>query len=191
MATCKSEDTLTTEEVAEGIAALSEADWLRIKKVARFLTGSNDVARDLQHDAIDRALSGERQCRRDVTIPRFLCEAMRSIISSQRKSDAVRARTELAFVSDPTSAGRPDQVDPGPFVILASEDECARIRSTVLELFADDQRAQTIADGRMEGFVGEDLCDLAHVDKKALAAKNRLIRRRVEGAFPKGWHNGN
>lgn len=193
MAASKSEDTLTTEEISAGIAALSDADQARIRKVSVLLTGSSDAARDLRHDAIDRALAGERKrkCPRDVSIARFLCEVMRSIIWSQRNSDAARTKAEQVFVTDPTSEGRQGKVDPGPFAVLASEEECQRIIGAILNVFSDNDVAQTIAEGRMEGLTGEELCGLAGIDKKELATTHRLIRRRIEGAFPKGWHDGN
>lgn len=191
MAKGDSEDTLTAEELSDGITALSDADWIRIKKVSMLLTRNADVARDLQNTAIDRALAGERKCPRNVSIARFLSEAMRSIISSQRISDAVRARTELAYATDPTSEGRQDRVDADPFTELASEEECQRIVAAVLEILADNDVAQTVAEGRMEGLTGEELCELAGIDKKELATTHRLIRRRIEREFPKGWHDGN
>ena len=125
-----------------------------------------------------------------MTIARFLCEAMRSIVSSQRGSDAVRARAEMVYVSDPTSVGDAAKTDPGPFASLASDEECQRIADAVLSLFSDDEAARDVAEGIMEGLEGEELSEWASIDKQQLATKRRLIRRRVESAFPEGWHNG-
>jgi len=191
MAASSSEDTLSAGEISAGIDALSDADWARINKVSVLLTGCKDAARDLRQEALSRALGRERRCPRDVTIARFLCEAMRSIVSSQRGSDAVRARAEMVYISDPTSIGDAAKTDPGPFVALASEEECGRIVDAVLELFSDNETASSVAEGIMEGLEGEELSEWASIDKKQLATTRRLVRRRTESAFPKGWHNGN
>jgi DNA-directed RNA polymerase specialized sigma24 family protein len=190
MAASDSDDTLSADEVAAGIAALSDADWARIKKVSVLLTGCKDAAQDLRQEALSRAFGLDRRCPRNVTIARFLCEAMRSIISSQRGSNAVRARTEMIYVSDPTSAGDAAKTDPGPFASLASDEECRRIADAVLSLFSDNETARDVAEGIMEGLEGEDLSEWASIDKQQLATKRRLIRRRTESAFPEGWHNG-
>jgi DNA-directed RNA polymerase specialized sigma24 family protein len=190
MAASKSGDSLTAEETSAGIAALSDADWARIKKVSVLLTGCKEAARDLRQEAIARALGGERNCPRDVTVAKFLCEAMSSIIWSQRNADAVRSKTELAYVTDPTSCGRPERADDSPFAVLVSDEECQRIVDSVLQLFDDNQVAQDVTEGIMEGLEGEDLSKLAGIETKELASNRRLIRRRVDGAFPKGWHDG-
>lgn len=191
MAASNSDDTLTVEEISAGIAALSLADNARIQKVSVLLTGCKDAARDLRQEAICRALSRERKCPRHVSIARFLCEAMRSIVWSERRSDAVRAEAEFEYATDPTSEGLVGRADPGPAEKLVSEGECERISTQIVSLFADNDVAQTVAEGIMEGLEGEELCELTGIDKKALATKHRLIRRRIDRAFPEGWHDGN
>jgi DNA-directed RNA polymerase specialized sigma24 family protein len=191
MAARTSEDPLSAEDISAGIAALSDADWARINKVSVLLTGCKDAARDLRQEALSRAVGRERRRPHNVTIARFLCEAMRSIISSQRGSDAVRARAEMVYVSDPTSFGDVAKTEPGPFVALASEEECGRITDAVLNLFSDNKTASSVAEGIMEGLEGEELSEWASINRKQLATTRRLVRRRTESAFPEGWHNGN
>jgi hypothetical protein len=39
----------------------------------------------------------------------------------------------------------------------------------------------------MEGMDGEDLRQVTDLSKTGFASKRRLIRRRIEKAFPDGW----
>ena len=60
------------------------------------------------------------------------------------------------------------------------------IKQVILDLFEDDLVAQTIVEGDMDGIEGEELRSLTGLDLKAFASKRRLIRRRINGKFPKG-----
>ena len=57
----------------------------------------------------------------------------------------------------------------------------------LVSLFEDDEIAQVILEGMMEGIEGEELRKLTELDKTAYQSKRRLIRRRIEKRFPKGW----
>jgi hypothetical protein len=56
--------------------------------------------------------------------------------------------------------------------------------STLLE---EDPVAQVMVEGMMEGMGGEELREVIGLTKIAFASKRRLIRRRIDKAFPKGW----
>lgn len=60
------------------------------------------------------------------------------------------------------------------------------IRREIIALFDDDLEAQTIAEGTMDGMEGEELRSCTGLDEKAFATKRRLVRRRIDKAFPKG-----
>jgi hypothetical protein len=59
----------------------------------------------------------------------------------------------------------------------------------VLALFDDDPVAQVLVEGIMEDMEGQELCELAGIDTEQLATKRKLIRRRIDRAFPRGWHH--
>ena len=61
------------------------------------------------------------------------------------------------------------------------------IRRRILELFEDDPKAQILAEGMMEEIEGVELQTLLEMDEKEFASKRRLVRRRIDRAFPKGW----
>ncbi len=56
-----------------------------------------------------------------------------------------------------------------------------------MSLFDGDEMAQIIIKGDMEGVDAKELYDLTGLDKTAYASKRRLIRRRIEHAYPEGW----
>jgi hypothetical protein len=70
---------------------------------------------------------------------------------------------------------------------MMSEEEAARIKAAVLALFADDIVAQTLAEGVMEELDAVELRALTGLDLTGFASKRRLVRRRIDKAFPGGW----
>lgn len=178
---------LTELEVKRAISALGPADWLRLHKAARALCrNAHFDAEDLLQEAFERALDGSRQCSRTLDVVRFLVGVMRSIASDWRK--ARRRRPEMSLVG-PT--GRLQEV-----VIkvrdvrlaadewLASTQEVTCLRQTILQLFADDSIAQRMLEGIMEGIAGEELRSLTQLSQTQFDSKRRLIRRRIDKAFP-------
>jgi hypothetical protein len=71
--------------------------------------------------------------------------------------------------------------------VLAGEQEAHRIRHAVIDLFAEDPVAQVMVEGMMEDMEGEELREVTGLTKIGFASKRRLIRRRVDQAFPHGW----
>ena len=185
---------LTHLEIHRAIAALGQADWLRLHKVARALcrnvcrSGGFD-ADDLLQEAFQRALNGGRQCPRDVEVTRFLAGVMRSIASDWGK--ARRRRPEMRL--DAPSGALLEvvvQVRDGCLdaeELLASTEESAGVIERIKDLFADDPTALKIIDGMLEGRAGAELRSAAELSEKEFASKRRLIRRRIDKAFPKEW----
>ena len=67
---------------------------------------------------------------------------------------------------------------------LASTQEAICLRQTILELFADDGVAQRMLEGIMDGIAGEELRSLTQLSQTQFESKRRLIRRRIDKAFP-------
>lgn len=189
---------LSPAEIEAAINQLSQANFSRLRELARLRSRASPMdADDLLQEAFVRALDGSRRCPRHVDIVRFLDGVMHSIAS-----DAVKAQNrrppELRLV--PASAGDDDlplldPPDPRPNAeeeLVAAEQELAaaeeadRIKRAILALFDDDLEAQTIAEGTMDGIEGEELRSCTGLDEKAFATMRRLVRRRIDKAFPKG-----
>jgi RNA polymerase sigma-70 factor (ECF subfamily) len=70
---------------------------------------------------------------------------------------------------------------------LTRDQHAGAVRRHVLSLFDDDPEARDIVEGTMEGLSPGELRELTGLDKTAYASKRRLIRRRIENAYPEGW----
>ncbi len=182
---------LTTEEIAEAICALSVAQWNKLQKIARLYRRSYE-AEDLLQEAFTRALSGSRNCPRDINILHFLAETMRSIASDRAKS--LRRKPELKFadLNGGNDEGEeleydPPETKPTAEQHLSSEQDVKKIKESILVIFKDDEIAQIMVEGIMEGMEGEELRNLTDLDKTAFNSKRRLISRRLNKAYPEGW----
>lgn len=181
---------LTTDEVQEALAALTAADLLRLKRAAAtYAVGIGVEASDVINEAIRRALDGTRKCPTDLPLLIFLVGAMRSMAWAARES-----RKEEPMIESMSST-----LDDGPVVIepiddnrnaeerlLAREDSQARLK--VLEtLFGDDEDAQLVIMGDLEEMDASQIRALGGWDESAYATIRRRMRRRINGAYPKGW----
>ena len=181
---------LTRVEVKRSIAALTAADWLRLHKVARALCRDGAFqADDLLQEAFQRALDGTRHCARTLDIILFLAGVMRSIASDWRK--ARKRRPEMSLV---TATGWLQevvlQVRDNSCVaeeVLVSNEEAARLQQAIFALFADDAVAQRLLEGIMDGLTGAQLRSLTGLSETEFASKRRLIRRRIDKAYPGDW----
>jgi DNA-directed RNA polymerase specialized sigma24 family protein len=180
---------LSREEIEQTIRTLPDAGMVRLRKAAAaFCRGTTLDPSDLLQEAFARALRGERNCPADVDVVRFLAETMHSIASDEMKK-RVRHRelqTVPLFADDGLAHDPPDPKANAEDA-LAGEQEAGRIKRVIVDLFADDLIAQVMVEGMMEGMEGEELREVAGLTKVAFASKRRLIRRRIDKAFPQGW----
>ena len=179
----------TPDEIACAIQDLSDADWTRLRKVAAVYARNRPVEPDdLLQEAFHRALDGRRNCPVQVDPVKFLAEAMRSITDGELQKSEARPR----LVPIANCGGDETAVDP-PDPALDSEqragsaEEAAAMKACLLSLFEDDEIAQLILEGMMEGIEGEELRELTDLDNTAYQSKRRLIRRRIDKKVPKGW----
>ena len=87
-------DTLTVDELRTSIQSFTQADLLRLRKVACLLCGGTDYEwNDLINEAIARALAESRRCPRTTRPIVFLGNAMKSIVSDNRESRSARPET--------------------------------------------------------------------------------------------------
>ncbi len=178
------------EEIAEEIRELPPAGLIRLKKVAhRYAAGGSMTAEDLLQESYLRAIDG-RICPLNVDVVRFLAEAMRSIADGEQE----KVGNKLATVSVSGTDTIAEEVTTVTDASMNAEERIIReeedraVQKAIIALFADDEIAQLIVEGMMvEGFEGEDLRELSGLDEMAYATKRRLIRRRIDKAYPKGW----
>src|SRR6185312_4808135 len=132
--------TLSSGDVAEAVRALSDADWARLHRVAKFYCANRPLnPDDILQEAFCRALD-TRVCPAGVSVVKFIAEIVRSVASDAMKS---RARHPEAPLDDEASAARPD---PGlsAEAALAEKQEMDRIKKAMIGLFSGDPVAEII-----------------------------------------------
>ena len=175
------------EDVRAAIEAFTDLDWHRVNRAAAYWAQLHGAeANDLLQEAIERALDGARICPAHVSVVAFLSGVMRSISADWRKARARRGEVRL-MTEDGRMVVDPIDARPNAAELAESLQQTQFIKQVILDLFEDDLVAQTIVEGDMDGIEGEELRSLTGLDLKAFASKRRLIRRRINGKFPKGW----
>jgi RNA polymerase sigma-70 factor (ECF subfamily) len=177
------------DDIAKAVRELTPADWIRLRKSAAFWALGRPIsAKDLLQEAFARAMDG-RVCPADVGILKFLALTMRSIAHGEGEKVGNRLLLVSADASESVAQKVLDLHDPGAGAEqqMMSQETVTEIRSAILALFDDDATAQIIAEGLMDGIDGEELRVLCELDAIKYNSKRRLVRRRIEKAFPKGW----
>lgn len=180
------------EEFKAALAALGQADLLRLRRAADQLVGDGVMGRDdLIQESYCRVLAGSRPWPSDVRLLPFLVNVMKSVVSNERRK-LRRSEEDGSAVRAPLSlhdaAGRlaVDTEDPRPNVedVLLADVGVAEFKRGILGLFADDPEAQLLVEGMAEGMQGEELRQLADLDLTSFNSKRRFVRRRIEKHMP-------
>lgn len=177
------------DDIAKAVRELTPAEWIRLRKSADFWAKGRPIgAKDLLQEAFARAIDS-RVCPADVGIVKFLAQTMRSIASGEGEKTDNKLQRVSANASEVVAQKVLNFRDPAPGAEqqILSEETVLEIRSGILALFGDDPAAQLIAEGLMDGNDGEELRAVCELDVTAYNSKRRLVRRRIEKAFLKGW----
>ncbi len=190
MSAAEPEPTRTRDEIEATISGFSLADWARLRKAARIYSSATMEAGDLLQEAVTRALC-TRECPADVDVIRFLAQAMRSIAHAEKaKMKHVAELVAVAQTGDADEGVNLQDEGEGPETVLISMQAAANYRSTfnaIRSLFADDPVARDVLDGRLEELTPQEIQELTGISKTGYESKMKLIRRRIEKAYPKGW----
>jgi DNA-directed RNA polymerase specialized sigma24 family protein len=182
------------DEIADAIRAFTDAQWVRLRTVAekyarKYARLCPLEADELLQEAFCRALAEDRRCPAHVGPVRFLAEVIRSIADGEIN----KVENQIAVVpvmqpgAVPESAVDPRDSRMSAEQSLTADEDAEAFRQTMLGLFPDDQQARDLLDGIMEGYEGEELRALTDLDEISFASKRRLIRRRIDKHYPKGW----
>ena len=185
--------TLSTEEAKTALSALSDADMLRLSKISRRYCAGRIDPNDLLQQAFMVILAGDRKWPCDINIMCFMVGTIRSLASSRFKSH--NRSPELHLVA--TADGYDDEENlietttpydgPNAEQTLILEQETTAIYEAALRLFEDDEIAKLIVEGDMDGMSAAELRELTGLEQTAYNSKRRLIRRRIDSAYPEGW----
>jgi hypothetical protein len=155
---------LSPDEIIKAIKGLTDGEKTALVRIARFYARKTPYDyEDLINEAYCRVLDPERRTwRRDVPVLIFLSGVVRSIAWEWRS----HSLNELIEVGDQGA---------GALGAIAKMDAMK-----VLSLFNDDQVAQKIVLGMMEGARGEELEQASGLSKTEYESKRKKIRRRIE-----------
>lgn len=182
--------TRSRDETESAILAFTEEDQLRLRKVSWYYASRHPIeAEDLLQEAIARALDGSRKCPVNVSVVKFLAEAMRSIAHGESEKSENRAVTlSLAGIIDEKDEARnhPD-MSPSIEETMIEEENAAVLHDSILSLFEEGTPARDMVEGMMDDWSAEELREVMGLDKTAYASMRKLIRRRLNKAYPEGW----
>jgi DNA-directed RNA polymerase specialized sigma24 family protein len=166
----------TAADVARAIHALTDADLVRLRALARLWTrglpghlGWSDVL----HEAIARALDGTRRWPSGVPILAFLSGIMRSICIDQWRREQ---RDSLLLVRDGVASDAVATADAAardPERMLAAAQRLAAIH----RLFAGDPAALKIIAGLAEGLTADEICGRYAMSERDYDATRKRMRR--------------
>lgn len=183
-------DYLSAAEIGAGFDALSPDDKLKLGAIETIRRrGTGFGAGDLLHEAVCRALTGDRHCPRDVPLMAFLVETMRSIASHARKKQ--RRSVPLSAVPHAGGTAADSQADPpaagpSPEDLLMEKEDAAAVQA-IHDHFEDDPEAQLVLMGWAEELRGGPLREATGLDQAALDYAAKRIRKRVRALYPQGW----
>ena len=167
----------TTVDIARAIHALSDADLVRLKALARLWARGLPEAvgwADVLHEAIARALDGSRKWPPGVPILAFLSGIMRSICDDHWR----RVRRELeVFVrgedlTDVCASGAA-ATSPSPERVVSAAQSLAAID----RLFSADPLALKIIAGLAEGLTPAEICKLHGMSEREYDTTRKRMRR--------------
>ena len=166
-----------SRDVAAALAALSNAELLRLNALARLWTrGLPETLSwaDVLQEAIARALDGSRRWPPGVPILAFLSGVMRSICDDHWRHTVREARVIIrsGHAADTgveeASAGHPD-----PERVLAA----AQALSDIYDLFAGDNLALKVITGLADGLTAAEICDTYRLSEREYDTTRKRMRR--------------
>lgn len=180
----------TRDELEDAIRDLSAADWGRLYRIAGYHARGRPVeSQDLLQEAFRRALEDDgRKWPIGLNVFQFLAGAIKSITHGELEK-AERRPKLVAIANEGEAEGETNLPHPSPDAeqCLVNDQDHAVMKAALLALFENDPTAQVIVEGIMEGMEGQELRELTDLDVTAYESKRKLIRRRIDKKFPKGW----
>ncbi len=182
--------TLPRDEVESAILAFTDDDLLRLRTISwKYAPRCKLQGDDLLQEAIVRALDGSRKCPANISVVKFLAEAMRSIAHGEREKIENQVVTVSLLGANDRDGEAFDPPDPSPSIeeTIVNEEIAAIVHDSILSLFQDGTPERDMVEGIIDGWSADELRELLNLDKTAYNSMRRLIRRRINKAYPEGW----
>lgn len=174
---------------AAALAALSDADLLRLKRFAELRSLRLPLMSwsDLLNEAIARVLDGSRCWPPDVDFVVFMLQSIRSIASEQWRRIERTPVTREADLSagESSNTERASLDDVGRTEVNPEREVLAeRTVQDVMAIFRADRQATAILEGLAEGDTPADIQRRAGMTPIQYASAQRRIRRTLARTFP-------
>jgi DNA-directed RNA polymerase specialized sigma24 family protein len=171
---------LSVDEIRTAIDHLTADDMLKLHLIERRLLGGTGMSKgDLVHEAICKALLGDRQWPRAEPVMACIVMTMKSLASHARDAErsAQDAETEVALTTSP-AVSTPD-------VSVVQSDRKAAIEAISASL-AGDEEAQLVLLGWSDSLRGKPLRDLVGCDQAGLDYAIKRVRQKAMILYPDG-----
>lgn len=185
----------TREEVEEALAALTDAQVIRLAEVSAYRHGTlgpRGAGRhegDILSDAITKILEGRRKwIKRDVSLIPFILGVMKSLTSHIRTGKALDAFDELTPNPTNDDEDAEDFVEEIPTAAPMDPERLLRRRELdgqIRERFKEDPEALLVYDGFLERMKPAELQSCLGLSEKEYNAAALRLRRAVK-KFAKG-----
>lgn len=171
-------ETLSIEEVNRLLSRLRQADLLRLAALAQtWVSGCpRRDATELLHEALARALSGDRPWPADVPLPAFLSQVMRSIASQWRHEDR---REPLANDTETLADNRRS----------ASASEFTDLTERMRAMLQEDAPALGIFEHLLAQTSRKDARSQLGIDETGYDTARRRMIRTLQHQFSPGWNS--
>ena len=184
------DDNLSAEEVSAAFGGLSVADKLKLDAIDGLKRRGTGFERGrLLHEAICQAILEKRKCPRAVPIMAFLVQSMRSIASHERERrkrfvslEVVAREGEIAV-----NGSANDEVVSASVTEMERHVQSEETVDAILNIFADDEKAQLVLMAWAEGYRGQDLREVTGLDQEAVDYAAKRIRGKMRKLYPNGW----
>jgi DNA-directed RNA polymerase specialized sigma24 family protein len=163
----------TAADAARALHALSDADLVRLKALARLWSRGLPVGlgwADVLNEAIVRVLDGSRPWPAGVPLLAFLSGIMRSICDDHWRRLRREALTRRGDVADLAATA---EDTPGPERTLAA----AQALGEIDRLFAGDLQVLKIIAGLSEGLTASEICRLYEMTERDYDTARKRMRR--------------
>lgn len=179
-------DFLDPEEIVEGLDALSAEQKLKLDNIEHvLLRGTGLSPKQLLHEAMCGAITGDRRCPRRVSVMAFVVMTMKSMANHQR-SKLAREVSDGGAALDSGKTPAFSAAAPSPEDILIEREPNETVR-LMQSCFEGDEPAQMLILGWSAGYRGKELREFVGVDQACLDYAGKRVRRTIMRRYPNGW----
>lgn len=178
----------TKEEVIDTLERLSQADFLRLRKIARLYSfGKEDDLMDLVQESIRRMLSGTRRWHKSgpeaISFNTFIAGVIKSVADYENKRGTHKGISLVVSETDvPNYNSETNLIESHPAFddsIVERELVAKEKMQEIESLFLDDERALAVIMGWADGIRPSEIQDMFDMTKTQYDSAVKKVNRRM------------